>query len=164
MSDIEIVLRALPRIQDALRTRTYRDAASELGLSEHQLRILSNLDDHDPSMVGEVAEHMSVTASTMSLNLKRLERDGFVRRTRDPADRRVMNVRLTEEGRRARDAVDLVDADRVDALLRLMRPDERRRALDGLAVLADAADRLDVQGAEHLRALTAAVPQEDGRR
>jgi MarR family transcriptional regulator, organic hydroperoxide resistance regulator len=154
MSDVEIVLGALPRIHEALRTRGYHDAATGAALSEHQLRILANLDDRDPSMVGELAEHMGVTPSTMSLNLTRLERDGFVTRSRDPADRRFMNVRLTEAGRRARDSVALVDADRVDAVLRVLRPDERRRALDGLAVLAEGADRLLALGGEHVEALT----------
>lgn len=154
MSDLDVLLAALPRVHDALRTRTYRDVASGVRLSEHQLRILGILDDRDPSMVGELAEHMGVTPSTMSLNLKRLEKGGFVTRDRDPADRRVMNVRLTDAGRRARDAVTLVDPDRADALLRLMRPGERRRALDGVAALADAADRLLSRGAEHVAALT----------
>lgn len=154
MSDLGLVLGALPRIHEALRTRGYRDASSGIELSEHQLRILANLDDRDPSMVGELAEHMGVTPSTMSLNLKRLERDGFVSRTRDPADRRAMNVRLTEAGRRARDSVALVDRDRVDVMLGLLRPDERRRALDGLAVFAEGADRLLALGVEHVDALT----------
>lgn len=157
MSDLDVLLAALPRVYDALRTRTYRDVASGVRLSEHQLRILGNLDDRDPSMVGELAEHMGVTPSTMSLNLKRLETAGFLRRDRDPADRRVMNVRLTEAGRRVRDAISLVDPDRADALLRLMRPEERRRALDGVAALADAADRLESRGAEHVTALTEAT-------
>jgi DNA-binding MarR family transcriptional regulator len=146
MSDIEMVLGALPRVDDALRTRSFRDAATGHRVTAHQLRILSNLDDADPSMVGELAEHMGVTASTMSLNLKRLEAGGFVSRARDPADRRVMNVRLTDAGRRAREATTLIDPERVDAMLRLMRPDERRRAMDGLAVLAEAADRLVSRG------------------
>jgi DNA-binding MarR family transcriptional regulator len=146
MSDIEMVLGALPRVDDALRTRSFRDAATGHRVTAHQLRILSNLDDADPSMVGELAEHMGVTASTMSLNLKRLEAGGFVSRARDPADRRVMNVRLTDAGRRAREAATLIDPERVDAMLRLMRPDERRRAMDGLAALAEAADRLVSRG------------------
>ena len=64
-----------------------------------------------------------------------------------------MNVRLTPEGRAVRDAAELVDPGRVDALLRLLPPDRRQRAVDGLAILADAADRLAALGSEHLDAL-----------
>lgn len=148
------MLAALPRIHQAFRTRSFHDAATGGRLTGHQLRILANLDDHDPTMIGEVAEHMGVTLSTMSLNLKRLEEGGFVARSRDPADRRVMNVRLTEAGRQARDATTLVDPGRVDAVLRLMSPEERSQAVSGVALLADATDRFRVRGGEHLLALT----------
>jgi DNA-binding MarR family transcriptional regulator len=104
-------------------------------------------------MVGELAEAMGVTASTMSLNLKRLQEGGFVTRSRDPEDRRVMNVVLTERGRRLRDAQSILDPDRVHAMLALMRPDERRRALEGVALLADAADRMVARRGAHAGAL-----------
>ena len=93
-------------------------------------------------MVTELAEYMGVTPSTMSLNLKRLEAGGFITRGRDPDDRRVMNVLLTEEGLSIREATHPLDGDRVDAMLRGLRPEDRRRALEGLAILARAADDL----------------------
>ncbi|HKJ02113.1 MAG TPA: MarR family winged helix-turn-helix transcriptional regulator [Longimicrobiales bacterium] len=109
-------------------------------MSAHQAGILAYLDDRDPTMVGELADYMGVTASTMSLTLKRLEAAGYVRRDRDPADRRVTNVRLTEAGGRVRAASTSLDVDRVDALLRTLPPAQRAEALRGLVLLADAAD------------------------
>jgi len=151
-SDLAIALHALPRVADAVRTPGYRDG--DLDVTAHQLRLLSALDDSDPTMVGELAEFMGVTASTMSLNLKRLESAGLVTRDRDPADRRVMNVRLTARGRSTRDAYAPVDPERMDSLLAMLRPDVRHRAVAGLAALADAADRLMARGGEHVAALT----------
>lgn len=120
----------------------------------HQARILAHLDEEDPAMVGEIADAMGVTASTMSLNLSRLERGGFISRERDPDDRRVMNVRLTRAGTEIRDESTLLDPDRVDALLTGMKSEERRRALEGLAILADASDRMVARGSEYLESLT----------
>ena len=154
MSDVTIVLGAYPRIHFACRAREVFDPVSGRALTEHQGRILSQLDTEDPTMVTELAEYMGVTPSTMSLNLKRLEGAGFVTRTRDPEDRRVMNVLLTEPGRRTREAVTLLDPDRVDAMLSGLRPEDRRRALDGLAILADAADRLIARKQEYVDSLT----------
>ena len=128
--------------------------ASTSDLTEHQLRILTLLDEEDPTMVGEIAEFTGVTASTMSLNLKRLEERGFVKRSRDPVDRRVMNVRLTDRGRVAKEASSRVEPERVDRLLGMLRPEARRRVVSGLALLAGAADRLAAQGDEHVEALT----------
>jgi DNA-binding MarR family transcriptional regulator len=156
MSDVAIVTTALPRIDFACRTRSVRDPESGQTLTAHQIRTLTQLDREDPTMVTELADFLGVTPSTMSLNLKRLEVSGFIERTRDPADRRVMNVVLTESGLRVRDLATPFDAERVAAMLSRLRPDERRRALDGLAVLADAADGLVARGQAYVDALTGA--------
>jgi DNA-binding MarR family transcriptional regulator len=141
-SDVEIVLQTLPRIHFALRARGVSDPEGGVDVSEHQARILGLLDLDDPAMVTELAEAMGVTASTMSLNLKRLERAGLITRGRDPADRRVMNVRLSPAGSRIREGLGELDVGRVDALLRALGRDERRGALQGLVALAEAADAL----------------------
>jgi len=140
MSEIDVVLWALPRIERACRARRAPGApAGAPRLSAHQVRILAHLHEEDPTMVTELADHMGVTASTMSLNLKRLREAGLVTRQRDPDDRRVMNVRLTPEGLDARTALSALDPDRVDAVLRRLGPEARRQALLGLRLLADAA-------------------------
>lgn len=154
MSDIQAVLSAYRRIRFACRMREVVDPAGGGRLTAHQANLLGHLDREDPAMVSELAEHMGVTASTMSLTLKRLEAAGFIRRDRDPADRRVTNVRLTEAGERLRDAQSVLDPERIDGMLRLLGPHRRRDALQGLALLADAADALSAQGRAHLSALS----------
>ncbi len=158
MSDLAIVLGAYPRIHFACRVREVRDAVSGTGLTEHQVRTLGHLGEEDPTMVTELADYMGVTPSTMSLNLKRLEAGGFITRSRDPEDRRVMNVLLTDGGRRMRDSATLLDPDRVDAMLSGLRPDDRRKALEGLVLLAEAADRLVARKKEYVDALTGSEP------
>jgi len=161
MSDITIVTTALPRIEFACRTRSITDAGSGITLTANQLRTLSHLDVDDPTMVTELADFLGVTPSTMSLNLKRLEFGGFIERSRDPADRRVMNVLLTESGVDAREQAAPFDPERVAAMLGRLRPDERRRALDGLAILADAADGVVARGNAYVDALTGVEPPDD---
>ena len=153
MSNVDFVVHTLARIGEILRLRSLRAGSGQERVTEHQLRLLRQLDDVDPVMVGELAEYLGVTASTMSLNLKRLEAAGLITRTRDPADRRVMNVLLTKEGRSVRESAPHLDPERVDALLMSMRPDERDRALDGLSILAEAAARLDAEYAWYVRTL-----------
>ena len=154
MSDIETVLSALPRIQFACRATLVRDPVSGTLLTEGQARILSQLHTTDPTMVTELAEYMGVTASTMSLNLKRLSETGFISRERDPDDRRVMNVRLTESGGMIRESLRELDPGRVEAMLTSLSGEERRLVVRGLTVLADAADGLVAQGSDYIRSLT----------
>lgn len=153
-SDVDVVVRAVSRIVEACRSRGARDAESRTVVTDKQARILRQLDDRDPTMVGELAEFFGVTASTMSLNLRRLDDLGCVTRDRDPDDRRVMNVRLTDRGRRLRDASSPLDPSRVDAALRALRPEEREQALEGIALLADGADRAQARDDRYLNALS----------
>lgn len=153
MSDVALLSSALSRLQHACRVPGLADAGSGVRLTDKQLRTLRQLDLVDPVMVTELAEYLGVTASTMSLNLGRLEADGFVSRARDPADRRVMNVLLTGQGARVLERAEALEPVRIADLLDALRPEDRRRALEGLALLADAADVVTARGDAYLEAL-----------
>ena len=153
MSDVQTLLSAYPRIYFACHTRHVRDPVDGRVLSAHQASILSHLDSMDPTMVGELADHLGVTASTMSLNLTRLENAGYISRQRDPADRRVMNVLLTESGERMRSAWTVLDPERVDRMLLAMAPGTRREAIRGLVLLCEAADSVIRRGRAYLEAV-----------
>jgi DNA-binding MarR family transcriptional regulator len=143
MSEIATIVSALPRIERFCRPADVRRPGSGDPVTEKQLRILGLLDTVDPMMVTELADFLGVTASTMSLNLKRLEEAGLARRARDPADRRVMNVKLTEEGAGVRERYATVDPGRVARLLDRLHPSERHRAAEAFARLAEVADSLN---------------------
>lgn len=136
------VLALYPRIYFACHTRHVRDAESHRLLSRHQASILDHLDEIDPTTVNDLARHMGVTAATMSLAVDRLERQGYVARARDAADRRRVHVRLTSAGVRVRDSASVLDPPRVEALVATLTTEEREIALRGLALLAEAAARI----------------------
>lgn len=137
-SDVDAVLQAYPRIYFACHTRHVHDAPSGLVLSRHQASILSHLDDVDPISLSDLAAHMGVTPSTMSLSIKRLERQGCVGRSPDPRDGRSVELRLTELGVRIRDSQSVLDPDRVRGVLDSMPESDRHAALRGLRILAEA--------------------------
>ena len=99
---MQLVLEAYPRIYFACHTRHVRDPRTQREISTHQASILDHLDDVEPITVRDLARHMGVTASTMSLSLDRLARDGYITRSRDRHDRRVVGVRITRAGGRVR--------------------------------------------------------------
>ncbi|HZP61401.1 MAG TPA: MarR family transcriptional regulator [Opitutaceae bacterium] len=53
-----------------------------------------------PLTPAELADAAGVTRATMTGLIDTLERDGFVKRESDPADRRMMPVKLTPKGRK----------------------------------------------------------------
>lgn len=154
MSDAEMVRQALMTLVEACRAKQFADGEHGVTVSGHQARILRQLHDTDPTMVGELADYFGVTPSTMSLNLKRLETAGCLRRSRDPDDRRVMNVRLTALGQRIKEESSDVDPAKVDGILRALRPEERTRAVEGVRLLLEGANRASERTGGYLEALT----------
>lgn len=139
-SDVSVVLDAYPRIYFACHRRHVYDADQQRLVSAHQASILDHLDAVQTTVLTDLARHMGVTASTMSLGIDRLERNGYVVRERDAADRRRVRIRLTEAGVRVRRANSVLDPALVADMLAQLPAGERREALRGLQALARAAD------------------------
>lgn len=133
------VMTLYPRIYFACHTRHVRDPQTQRMLSRHQASILDHLDEIEPTTVMNLAAHMGVTPATMSLAIDRLERKGYVVRLRDAKDRRRVHVRLTSAGVRVREASSVLDPARVEALVARMSDQDRARAIEGLGLLARAA-------------------------
>ncbi len=90
----------------------------------------------------ELARHMGVSLSTMSLTVDRLVAGGYVVRTRDLADGRRVSLRLTELGVETRVRKSVLDPRLVELLLGALPEEEREQALTGLEILAKAAAEL----------------------
>jgi DNA-binding MarR family transcriptional regulator len=132
------VMELYPRIYFACHTRHVRDPETRRLLSAHQASILDHLDEREPLTLFDLARHMGVTTSTMSLNVERLVRRGYVSRERAAEDGRRLQLRITPEGARLREAKSVLDPARVRALLARLTPDQREAGIHGLALLARA--------------------------
>jgi DNA-binding MarR family transcriptional regulator len=139
-SDVALVLDAYPRIYFACHRRHVYDAEQRRLVSVHQASILDHLDPVHSTVLSDLAKHMGVTPSTMSLAIDRLERNGYLTRERDAADRRRVRIRLTEAGVRVRRANSVLDPTLVAEMLEQLPASERRDALRGLQTLGRAAD------------------------
>jgi DNA-binding MarR family transcriptional regulator len=138
-SEVQQVLDAYPKIFFACHTRHVQDPKTRRVLSAHQASILDHLDSVEPTSLMDLAKHMGVTPSTMSLTLDRLARHGHIERRRDPKDKRRSALRLTEAGERIRRAQSVLEPARVAGMLEALSKEERAQALRGLGLLAKAA-------------------------
>jgi DNA-binding MarR family transcriptional regulator len=82
------------------RQRERLQRALGLSLSETNLGALRLVQRHGPVAVSDVARRLEVDLSNASRQLRALEDQGLVRRSTDPADRRVARVAITAAGRR----------------------------------------------------------------
>jgi DNA-binding MarR family transcriptional regulator len=140
------VMTLYPRIYFACHTRHVRDPQTQRMLSRHQASILDHLDELEPTTVMDLAAHMGVTAGTMSLSIDRLERKGYAVRLKDAKDRRRVHVRLTSAGVRVREASSVLDPQRVADLVSRLSDEDRTRAIEGLGLLARAAEEAMREG------------------
>jgi DNA-binding MarR family transcriptional regulator len=72
-----------------------------LGVNRTDGRCLDVIDQRPGLTAGELATAVGLSPGAVTTALDRLEQRGFVRRTRDPEDRRRVMVELTEEATRA---------------------------------------------------------------
>jgi homoprotocatechuate degradation regulator HpaR len=95
------VHRNLPRLllqaREAVMAHT-RPSLREHGLSDQQWRVLRVLGEHGTVDTGRVAREAYILGPSLTGVLARMERDGLVRRERDPADQRRTVVQATAKG------------------------------------------------------------------
>jgi len=90
--------RVLSRVFSVLRrSDPSRDAATN-DLTLAQLSILLTLLEQGPIRMTELAAHERVRTPTTTVAIRRLEKLGLVKRSRDPSDLRAVLVDITPEG------------------------------------------------------------------
>src|SRR5256885_12459661 len=79
--------------------RRFDDALRPLGLTNGQFSLMMSLNRAEPPKIGSVAALLAMDRTTLTANLKPLERRGLVKVTVDAADRRGRRLALTAPGR-----------------------------------------------------------------
>lgn len=79
--------------------RRFDVALAPLGLTSGQFSLLNGLNRPEPPTISAVAQLLAMDRSTVTANLKPLERKGLVVTTPDARDRRSRRASLTDAGR-----------------------------------------------------------------
>lgn len=88
--------RVLAKVMSVLRHTGKTATAGDLTLA--QLSILLTLLDQGPMRMTELAAHERVRTPTTTVAIRRLEKLGLVKRSRDASDLRAVLVEITPEG------------------------------------------------------------------
>ncbi|MBO6718250.1 MAG: MarR family transcriptional regulator [Rhizobiaceae bacterium] len=125
-------------VQRAARAlaRRFDEALKPHGLTNQQFSLLMSLNRPAPPRMKEVALLLALDRTTLTANLKVLERRGLARSDPDPGDRRSRLLILTDDGRRmlvaALPAWKRTESD-IEALLVRGGPDDLRANLKALS-------------------------------
>ncbi len=103
MASTTFTHRNLPRLllqaREAVMAHT-RPSLRGHGLSDQQWRVLRVLGEHGTVETGRVAREAFILGPSLTGVLARMERDGLVKRERDPEDQRRTVIEATAKGRR----------------------------------------------------------------
>jgi DNA-binding MarR family transcriptional regulator len=121
-------------VQRAARAlaRRFDDAMRFLDLTHGQFSLLMSLNRPEPPTIGEVAQFLAMDRTTLTANIKPLERRGLLKVTVDKEDRRSRRLTLTAGGHAL-----LIDAmpiwkkthGAIDQFLIDQKPDHLRKVL-----------------------------------
>jgi DNA-binding MarR family transcriptional regulator len=117
----------------------FRSLSPPSGLSLTAAATLATLERSGPSRLTSLAAKEGVTQPAMTQLIGRLQESGLVSRTADPADGRVVQVRVTDEGRAMLARRRAVRAERLAEVLARLSPEEQAAlgaalpAIDALA-------------------------------
>jgi DNA-binding MarR family transcriptional regulator len=128
-----MLLSVLPRIGKIAAQVAHERGAMTL----ERARILWQLVE-SPRRSGEIAQRCALTPASVSELVDSLERDGFVRRSEDRNDRRVVVVEITARGRREIERVGELMTAPVAKIIAVLSAEKRSRLAAALADLQEA--------------------------
>lgn len=108
-------------------------------LTSHVIRAAIHVYDNGPQTISQLAAGMGVSQGWASRVVDEMERAGYLRRERDPDDRRVVRVRLVPAAVERVEMVYRWRGDSVEAALEGMSADERAAVTAFLRRFVDAA-------------------------
>jgi DNA-binding MarR family transcriptional regulator len=140
-SAAEADARSFGELFPAVYLRLHRRDGKRRELPGASRGVLLHLTHSGPLSVGELAKHLGRAQSVVSEIVEHLERDGWLERMRDPADKRRSLVWLSaaglEELERDRE---VLSRELLTAAMARMSPADRRALLRGMNALLQAHD------------------------
>ncbi len=106
-----------------IEERSLKNRLTE-GLSIAELHTIVAVGLHEINSMKVVAKRLDVTMATLTAAMNKLERKGFVERSRSDTDRRQVLVQLTSKGRKAFRAHESFHKRMVDSALAVLTPEE----------------------------------------
>jgi len=133
-------LDSIHRIEDrSLQTRLTE------GLTISELHTIRAEGMYEQATISEIADRLEVTLATVTVAIDKLERRGYVTRTRSEEDRRRVLVELTKSGRMAVRANNAFKRKMVNSALSGFTDDEYALLLSAITKLKEAFDEEDAR-------------------
>lgn len=137
---VTLLMDFYPKIYFACHTRHVIDKDNDVKLTANQASILDHLDNEEPVTLYDLSMHMGVTPSTMSISVDRLVKLKYINKAKDKKDSRKTNLTLSKQGDKIKRSKSVLDPKLVENVLGRLSGREIKLAMDGLGLLAYAAE------------------------
>lgn len=108
------------------------------GVTMSQCSTLLGIGKHGTMTMNALSEWMSLATSTMTRIVDNLVRDGYLERTQDPQDRRVVRVSLTEKGGQLYQAIKEIYHGYHRKIVECIPEEELHQVVESLTMLIEA--------------------------
>jgi DNA-binding MarR family transcriptional regulator len=122
--------------------RNFMHFAKDNGLSMSQIGALIHIKKASCG-VSRISDDLGVTHAATSQMLERLVQQGLILRSEDTHDRRAKQIVLTEKGQHTLRACLLARQDWLERLANTLSEGEKRKVMDGLAILIEKSEHLE---------------------
>ena len=123
-----------------------------------QMRLLWTVRHQSEATMKDLSERLNVSQSTVTQLAERLVKRGLAERIADPADRRVVRLRLSPLGQKSCDTAEARGNARHQAIWNRLDPVQRDAVMQGLETLAEMAERLRFEAGDLRYALPEPPP------
>jgi len=138
---METIARVVHDFREERRWKGLEELSFDLSFA--QTMLLMELEKAGSMSTGEMARNLRVTQGVITRMVDRLVEKGLVKRARNPEDRRVVILSLTEKGKKAASSIKEAQLRDIKGILRGIPEGERR---DLLALLQKIRNHLDNRG------------------
>ncbi len=105
---------------------------SGVALSMSEVHILENIRKSDSKIMSDVAKLQMITLGSLTVAVNTLERKGYVVRSRDIQDKRIVRLSLTEEADKMLAIHDRFHEEMIDAIVSDLHLDREEALMDAL--------------------------------
>jgi DNA-binding MarR family transcriptional regulator len=121
------------------------------GVTMSQCSTILAIGKKGPMTMNALSEWMSLATSTTTRIVDHLVRDGYIERSQDPRDRRVVRVSLTEEGQKLFQAIKEIYHEYHRKIVKCIRAEELREVVASLTLLIEAMKKTPLLGYSEAR-------------
>ncbi|WP_051348514.1 MarR family winged helix-turn-helix transcriptional regulator [Peribacillus kribbensis] len=138
MDELDSISETFFRYKNKQMEKKYDDIPLKMNVNKYQ--ILKSIYMNKECIVADLVKKLELTSGATTLILNKLEEENLIARSRSTADRRLVFLELTDEGRRV---YDILSKKRAEFLLKILNPLSAGEKDEFIRLFKKIADGLD---------------------